>query len=742
MKIDILTLLIMLSIAYILQIAAVFLQYKINNRYKGIGFWTLGFVFFALGFASAPLRSIAALENIIVIQSNAFLVLGLMFIYAGIMRFFEKKENLYLLISILAFYILFMWYFLVINNNLGLRIIFTSIVLALILLMSSYALFFHKTKTVKASANFNFAVLFLFGIFFIIRAAVTFFTSDVGGYFSSSFIQVSVFMAAFVEGILITFGLVIMINQRLNAEMKVAKDQKELIFNTSPDGALVTTLDSGIIVDINEAFTRITGFSYEDIFGKSVTEINLWKNPNVRSEIISVLKDDGFCENIEVDLIRKDGKHIVGMFSARKVILDKTLCVLSVTRDITERKKEQQEKELLEAQNRQLQKAESLGLMAGAIAHHFNNQLQSVMGNLELATDDFSNKKESLENLDDALQSARKAADVSKMMLSYLGQVHAKYEPLNLSEVCRIYLPLLEASKSKEIGLVADFENPGPVINSNSNQIQQIITNLINNSIEAGSLGTDSIRFTVKTVLSSEISPVNRFPIEWLPDKKEYACIEVADSGSGIDVKDIERIFDPFFSNKFAGRGLGLSVVLGIIRTHNGAVTVESASGRGTVLRIFFPVAAADAISAPVDDFSNGENKISGTILIVDDEPGIIKIASSSIKRSGFSVLSAHDGVEAVDVFKKNHESIVCVLLDLNMPHMNGWDALAAMRQINHEIPVILSSGYDESHAMAGKHKELPQAFLSKPYDLKSLNELIQKVLKQKKNSMEDKIKK
>ncbi len=733
MKIDILTLLIMLSIAYILQIAAVFLQYKINKTYKGLGFWTLGFLFFALGFATAPLRSIAALENTVVIQSNAFLVIGLMFIYAGLMRFFEKKEKLYFLVCILAFYVLFMWYFLLINNNLAIRIIFTSLVLALLLFMSSYALFFHKTKSVKASAVFNLAILFMFGCFFIFRAVVTYFTNDVGGYFSSSFIQVSVFMAAFVEGILITFGLIIMVNQRLNAEMKNAKDQKELIFNTSPDGALVTTLDNGVIIDSNEAFSRITGFSYEDTIGKSVTEINLWKNPDHRRKIISVLKDDGFCENIEVDLIRKDGKHIVGMFSARKVVLDKTMCVLSVTRDITDRKKEQHEKEILEAQNRQLQKAESLGLMAGAIAHHFNNQLQSVMGNLELAADGLSSKKESIENLDDALQSARKAADVSKMMLSYLGQVHSKYEPLNLSDICRNYLPLLEASKSKEIGLVTDFENPGPVISSNPNQIQQIITNIINNSIEAGSLGNESIRMTVKTVLSSEISPINRFPIEWLPDEKKYACIEVADSGSGIDEKDIERIFDPFFSKKFAGRGLGLSVVLGIIRTHNGAVTVESASGSGTVLRIFFPVAAADAISATVHDFVKGENKISGTILIVDDEPGIIKIASASVKRSGFSVLSAHDGIEAVETFKKNHESIVCVLLDLNMPRMNGWDALAAMRQINHRIPVILSSGYDESHAMAGKHNELPQAFLSKPYDLKSLNELIQKVLKQKK---------
>ncbi len=732
MKIDITTLLILLGISYILQITAVFLQYKINKTYKGIGFWTLGFLFFALGFASAPLRSIAALENIIVIQSNALLVLGVMFIYAGIMRFFGKKEKLFILLSVFIFYILFMSYFLLINNNLGIRIIFTSLVLAFILFMASHALFFQKTVSVNASANFNFAVLFIFGCFFILRAAVTYFTGEIGSYFSSSFIQVSVFMAAFIEGILLTFGLIIMVNQRLNAEMKVAKDQKELIFNTSPDGALITTLDNGIIVDINEAFTRITGFSFEDTIGKAVTGINLWKNPNKRHELISVIRDGGVCENIEVDLIRKDGKQIVGMFSARKVIIDKTLCVLSVTRDITERKKEQQEKEMLEAQNRQLQKAESLGVMAGAIAHHFNNQLQSVMGNLELASDDHSIKKESVDNLVDALHSARKAADVSKMILSYLGQVHSKYEPLNLSDICRNYLPLLEASKSKEIGLVTDFENPGPVINSNLNQIQQIITNLINNSIEAGSLGNESIRMTVKTVLSQDISTVNRFPIEWLPDEKKYACIEVADSGSGIDEKDIEKIFDPFFSKKFAGRGLGLSVVLGIVRTHDGAVTVDSETGRGTVLRIFIPVTDNESALTSIDKASDEKPVKSGTILLVDDEPAIIKIASASIKRSGFLFLSARDGVEAVEVFKRNHESIVCVLLDLNMPRMNGWDALTAMRQINPGIPVILSSGYDETHAMAGKHKELPQAFLSKPYDLKSLHETIQKVLKQK----------
>ena len=204
------------------------------------------------------------------------------------------------------------------------------------------------------------------------------------------------------------------------------------------------------------------------------------------------------------------------------------------------------EKAELEARNRQLQKTESLGRMAGAIAHHFNNQLQVVMGNLEMAMDELPREPDNLEILSEAMQAARRAAKVSGLMLTYLGQTPGKRETVDLSEACRQSLILLQSAVPKGM------------------------------------------------ILKVDLPASKRFPIDWQPRESVYACLEVADAGCGIASKDIEKIFDPFFTTKFTGRGLGLPVVLGITGAHDGGITVESEPGRGSVFRVFLPVSTEE----------------------------------------------------------------------------------------------------------------------------------------------------
>ena len=397
--------------------------------------------------------------------------------------------------------------------------------------------------------------------------------------------------------------------------------------------------------------------------------------------------------------------------------------------DITESKRAEEERAKLEVQNRQLQKAEGLGRMAAAIAHHFNNHLTAVMGNLELSLDDLPRDGQAAGRVADAWRAARDAANVSKLMLTYLGQTPARHEPLDLSDLCRGSLPALRSTLPKDIVIETDLPAAGPTVSANANQLRQALTNLVTNAWEAGGDAHSAIQLSVKTVSPADISASHRFPIDWFPHAHAYACLEIVDAGSGIADKDVEKLFDPFFSSKFAGRGLGLPVVLGIVRQHGGAVTVETDPGRGSIFRVFLPVSDQAVLRPPEQASQSPESGGGGTMLLVEDEPMVRKMSEAVLRSLGFAVLVAQDGVEAVEIFRHHAREVRFVICDLTMPRMNGWETLAALRGLAPGIPVILASGYDEAHVMAGDHPELPQAFLSKPYQLHGLRDAIGRAL-------------
>jgi len=249
-----------------------------------------------------------------------------------------------------------------------------------------------------------------------------------------------------------------------------------------------------------------------------------------------------------------------------------------------------------------------------------------------------------------------------------------------------------------------------------------------------------AIGLTIKTVSQMDIPTLKRFPIDWLPQEIAYTCLEVSDTGHGIARRDIEKIFDPFFTTKFTGRALGLSVVMGIVKAHGGGVTIESESGRGSTFRIFLPVSTEklpcqpDLPKMPGALQTGKTEKISktegdGTVLLIEDEDPVRNMAKQMLTRLGYTVLEAKDGVEALEIFQQHQDEICCVLSDLTMPRMNGWETLIALRKLSPDIPVILSSGYDEAQVMAGEHPERPNAFLGKPYQRKGLSDTISRAL-------------
>ena len=401
--------------------------------------------------------------------------------------------------------------------------------------------------------------------------------------------------------------------------------------------------------------------------------------------------------------------------------------------NITDRKSMEEERIALDRKSRMVMKAESLERMAGSIAHHFNNLLGAVIGNLELAIEDLPPELNIGNNLSEALKAAIRSTEVSRLMLTYLGKMYDKNKPMDLSETCQQSLPILRAVMPKNVTIVDELPSPGPIIKTNPQQIQQVLTHLLTNAWEACGESSGTIHLTIKTVSRADVPEMRHYPVDWQPLDNPYACLEVGDTGCGIDENNLEKIFDPFFSTKFTGRGLGLSVVLGIAKAHHGAVMVETELCHGSIFRIFFPVTTEEIPRHPVKASQYAEiREEGGTMLLIEDERLVRSMAAMMLDHLGYDVLEAGDGVEALEIFQQHRGEIDCVLSDLTMPRMNGWDTLHALRKLSPDIPVILCSGYNEDQVMAGDHAERPNAFLGKPYRLKELEEMIHRILADK----------
>lgn len=534
-------------------------------------------------------------------------------------------------------------------------------------------------------------------------------------------------------------------NEKLAREIAEHKQTEEALKNSLSllGASLESTADGILIIDRKGKITRwnqkfaemwripeaiLSGGNEEQAINHILVQLT---NPGQFLNRVRELYEDPAQSSFDqIEFI--DGR-VFERYSQPQQIEDTIVGRVWSFRDITDRSRAEAEKTKLETVNRQLQKAESLSRMAGAIAHHFNNQLGAVLGNLEMAIDDLPQNPRIVEMLNSAMEGAQKSVQISSLMLTYLGQTTGKHSPLDLSESCRLSLPFLQASVPKSILFNVDLPVPGPTISANENQLHQVLTNLVTNALEAVEENQGGIGLTVEVVSSVEIPATQRLPIGWQPQDSSYACVEIVDSGCGIREENIEKLFDPFFSSKFTGRGLGLSVVLGIVKAHGGAVTVESKEGKGSTFRVFLPISAKEVLPHPDKTVQSLTKEEYGTVLLVEDEDIVRKMAEIMLTRLGFKVLLAKDGIEAVEIFGKHLDKIDVVVSDLTMPRMNGWETLLKVRQIRPDIPIILTSGYDESVAINGTHPNLPyQVFLHKPYQKAAFKDALDRALKVK----------
>jgi PAS domain S-box-containing protein len=405
--------------------------------------------------------------------------------------------------------------------------------------------------------------------------------------------------------------------------------------------------------------------------------------------------------------------------------------------DITKRKQAEEQRLSLERQVQHAQKLESLGVLAGGIAHDFNNLLMVILGNSDMAMRNLSTPDIARDNIKEIEKASRRAAELSRQMLAYSGKGRFVVESVNLNEFVADMAHLLNVSISKKVELKYNFAKNPPTADCDAAQIRQIIMNLITNASEAVGDESGVIRLSTGVVDCdrASLNDVHHALLAGLEQplsEGPYVYLEVSDTGCGMDAETIEKVFDPFFTTKFTGRGLGMAAVLGIVRGHKGAIKVQSEVGAGSTFTVLLPAGGSyPSKTAPRkrDADQTGALRGRGTILVADDEESVRDVAEQILRTMGFDVLTASDGQEAIDIFSANADAIVCVLLDLTMPRMDGEQAFIELRRIRPDITVVLCSGYSEQDATRRFDGRGLAGFIQKPYNTAELEKKLMEVL-------------
>lgn len=524
------------------------------------------------------------------------------------------------------------------------------------------------------------------------------------------------------------------ISVRMQAEqaLRESEERWQFALEGAGDGVWDWNAETGEVV-YSRQWKAMLGYDEQEI-GGTLDEWDRRIHPEERSQVYEELEKhfSGRTEFYvsEHRLRCKDGTY-KWVLDRGKVVQraedGRPLRVIGTHADIEERKRSEQERLRLEQQLQQAQKAESLARMAGAIAHNFNNMLGAVIGNLELASEGLSQGSELHTFIGEAMKASQRAAGISRFMLTYLGQTSGKATPVDPAAAISEAFSLMGPSLPPNVHLNAGIHDHRFIIRADGPHLTQILIGLITNGVEAIGEQEGQITIAMEVVPGTRIQGANLFPLGWEPTAAEYVCMGIADTGCGIAPEDLDKIFDPFFSTKFTGRGLGLSVVSGLLRSMEGAISVESDSGNGATFRLFLPVAEPEVPAPPRGETSVGSlTRPGGLVLVVDDEAMVRSMAEAMLKRRfGYEVAAASDGHEALKIFSAGKDEINLVLLDLGMPGMNGWQTLSALRALRSDIPVILMSGYDEAQVMDYGSAERPRAFLHKPFGVKDLQAAI-----------------
>ena len=486
---------------------------------------------------------------------------------------------------------------------------------------------------------------------------------------------------------------------------------------------IVLTDKDGVIEYVNKAFEQVTGYTSNEVIGKKPSVVrsgehspeyyfNMWKELHAGKtwfgDFINKTKSGELYEVTQsITPIKNEQGDITGYSS--------------VQRDVTHVRKIQQKLQHTD-------RVESLGILAGGIAHDFNNLLTAILGNTVLALKRLEPNSEAIKYLGSIEAASHSAADLCRQMLAYAGQGKFVVEAINLSEIVATMCKLIDVSIAKNVTLTYHLNDKIPAIDADIAQIKQIILNLITNASEAIE-NTNGVISVSTGVMQVDADYLNGCISAETLKPGHFVYLEVSDTGTGMSKETQKKIFDPFFTTKFTGRGLGMSAMLGIVKGHHGGLRIYSELGSGTTIKVVFPISAKSSASQEKKRKEISAWKGSGAILVVDDEEALRDVARAMLEDIGFDVITANDGIEGVEAYRKQHNDIRLVLLDMTMPRMDGQSCFRELRLINPDVRVLLSSGYNEQDATSHFSGKGLAGFIQKPYPIDALSDKLQELL-------------
>ncbi len=490
---------------------------------------------------------------------------------------------------------------------------------------------------------------------------------------------------------------------------------------------VIFSLDrNGVVTFVSRALERFSSYNADDVVGHSFRE---FVHPDDADDFDAALAEalDGTSRSLEFRVIDAGGDLEYVRSSLQPVVTDgRTSGARGAMSNITERVRGEQERQRLLEQLRHGQKMESLGKLAGGVAHHFNNLLQGILGHTSLALEKLSPHSESHESVSAVQRIAQRAANLSSQMLAFSGRGKFVVKTTDLGKFLRETEHILRVT----VGGAAELRViPPPAllrVNVDVSQLRQALVQLVTNAVESIS-GRGGVVAVSAGTMHCDADFLATVACREDLAENDYIYVDVEDTGKGMDEETRQRAFEPFFSTKHAGRGLGLSTVLGVAAGHRGGVRIDSSPGNGCTVRLLLPTADV-ARQTHERQQTPGEWRGSGTVLLADDEDVVLAVVEQMLRHMGFDVITARDGSEAVEIIRERENGIRLVVLDLIMPRMGGIEAFRWIRELQPGLPVVVSSGYNEENA-EDLPEELASRFLKKPYEIAELRSMLRTIL-------------
>jgi PAS domain S-box-containing protein len=577
MTIDIRTLALAAALADILQIAALYLQFRLNRSYRGTGWWLLWGGCTASGFLLMLARDYVPswLVPASILAANTLLLAGLLCIYTGIRHFTGTRYGAAPTMIIGAAFLLVTFWVIFIDPHEEIRVLALYLASSALLVLAAAALYKSSTPSYRASAGFLAAVLFLEGAYFLARSIGAMTAAPIDNVFSATPWQEATFLVTASCGLLTTFGLIIMVGQRSGAEMREAREEFELIFNLGPDAAVITRREDDHIININDGFTELTGFSRKDCTGQSILALGLWQKPSDYHNLLAQLTEGTSCGYYVAPLTRKDGQSIDCVLSARAVNIAGAPHVISTMRDNTERRRQAEERQRIE-------RLDALGRMAGGMAGEFEEILTEALGIITLAG------KESRHDtpIRGRLEQAEKAMLEARENLGRL-RVFARDEeearcPVSMADLLRDTVGYALRGSNMQCRLV--LPDSMWAAYADRGQVSRVINCLTSNARATMPEGG-----TIEITAANLAAVPGNLPLEG----GRYVRVTFTILGQELTREQVERLFDPFPTGQDGG-SLELAACFAIARRHGGHLVAEAVPGGGTTYTLLLPACTAE----------------------------------------------------------------------------------------------------------------------------------------------------